>query len=54
MVCAAKRRDKSPDDDDLEALDNRLRKEIGDEKYDELVEAAAQVLMPAQAAIDIT
>ena len=43
VVCRAKRRAAASGDNDMDALDEKLRKEIGDEKYDMLVEAAAQV-----------
>jgi hypothetical protein len=43
VVCLAKRRAAASGDNDMDALDEKLRKEIGDEKYDLLVEAAAQV-----------
>ena len=56
VVCGAKRRKNLSDDlklsdEEFEALDNQLRKEIGEEKYNELIEAAAQVLRHGQAAL---
>ena len=43
-VCRAKKKKgQAEDEDDAAALDRKLRKEIGEEKYQELVDAAEQV-----------